>query len=50
MSFEKPQRFSGVDASHPAAPVSILGFPEDLFVTEIYSLDVDEINQKHCTV
>ena len=30
-------------ASHPAAPALILGIPEDLFLMEIYSLDVAEI-------
>ena len=35
--------------SHPVAPGSILGVPEDLFLTEINSLDVAEINRQHCT-
>ena len=36
-------------ASLPAAPGSILGVPEDLFLTEFNSLDVAEINRQHCT-
>ena len=35
--------------SHPAAPGWILGVPEDLFLTEINSLNVAEINRQHCT-
>ena len=31
-------------ASHPAAPGLILGIPKDLFLMEIYSLDVGEIH------
>ena len=30
-------------ASHPAAPALILGVPEDLYLLEIYSLNVAEI-------
>ena len=36
-------------ASHPAAPGSILGIPEDLYLTEINSIDVAEINWQHYT-
>ena len=35
--------------SHPVAPGSILGVSEDLFLTEINSLNVAEINRQHCT-
>ena len=36
---------NSVPASHPAALGSILGVPEDLFLTEINYLDVAEINR-----
>ena len=35
-------------ASHLAAQGSILGVPEDFFLTEINSLDVAEINRHIC--
>ena len=35
-----------IPASHPAALGSILGIPEDLFLSEIYSLNVAEIHRQ----
>ena len=31
-------------------PGSILSVPEDLFISEIYSLDAAQIYRQHCTV
>ena len=38
-----------VFASHPVAPGSNFGVPEDSILTDINSLDVAEVNQQHCT-